>query len=167
MRLEATSTEGSGKEISGCTHCLLETDGCKEQVPALVPLLIWPSILYLRAEQGHTAHALLCRSPVGVPRALRTRDPHWQSVCTAPLPLAVLAGSSPSCMTVSVPPLYICTCLVSFPFLSVWKDNFIRNTKTKPAPWLCLAAQKAKSSGWLTREGIGLYILVWFRFLSS
>lgn len=113
---------------------------------------------------------LLCRSCGGVHRAPRMRDPHWQSVCTVPLPLAFLAGSSPSCMTVSVPPLYICTRSVSFPFLSLLKDDFITNTDTKPTPWLVWnspAAQQAKSDGWLTREGIGLYILICFRFLAS
>ena len=45
-------------------------------------------------------------------------DPCRQSVRTVPLPLASLAGSSPSCMTISVPPLSIYNCLLVFFSLS-------------------------------------------------
>lgn len=45
-------------------------------------------------------------------------DPHQQSVHTVPLPLASLAGWSPSCMTVSVLPLSIYNSLLVFFSLS-------------------------------------------------
>lgn len=50
-----------------------ETDGHKEQVPALVPSLVLPSILYFRAKREDAAPALLCSSQVGVQRAPRVR----------------------------------------------------------------------------------------------
>lgn len=41
-------------------------------------------------------------------------DPRQQSIHTVPLPLASLAGSNPSCMTISVPPLPIYNFLLVF-----------------------------------------------------
>lgn len=79
---------------------------------------------------------LLCSSRVRVQHAPRVRGsmaakhPHGT---TAP---PSLAGPSPSCMTVSVPPLPIYRSLLVFCSLSFLKCSLIRNTETKPIPWL-------------------------------
>lgn len=121
-----------------CTHCLLETDGHQEQAPAPVPLLILPSLLFLVAKQGHAAPALLCSSHVGVQPAPRVRGstsakrPHST---TAPCTTGRIKPFVHDCICATATYLQFLVRFL-FPFFLFLKDNFVRNTETKPVPWL-------------------------------
>lgn len=132
-----------------CTYSSLLGDrSCEEQPPALAPSLL-PSIPYPGAKAGRAAPAHSHVVVQGAPRvkgSASAKRPHSTT--------AALAGSSPLCMTLSVPlPSITVPCSFALPFLLFssffFLDKLITNTELKPLPCpggsqpRCMAGERA------------------------